>query len=1228
APDGIFVKPMPLLTLDYFLPREVHANDPLTSVVESPEPFTLGVRVRNNGQGTARNVSIDSAQPRIVENTQGLAIGFEILDSQVNDRPVAPTLLLGFGDIPPQASTVGRWSMVTSLSGKFVDFQAAFSHADELGGALTSLLEAANTHWLIRDVLVDLPGRDGVRDFLAEDGADLRVHESSGDDFPVADHSAQSVLTYLGQHGAEHHYTLETAATPGFLYLRLPDPGQGGLAIRDVIRSDGKRLREPNAWRSRTRNQTMEWDYAINLFDAQSTGRYTLILTAVADVPQPPVIAFLPDRVTHERGQLSFLVEASDPHGGEITLSSPGLPGNAAFVDQGTGTGVFTWHPRDGDAGVYDVTFMAANAHLESARTATITVNPWWDPDGEGLEPPEDDDSNTDDEDEQEPEEPVAGIHGQSGLAEVAADWRVLTLHHAFEAPVLLLGAPSEGAIGPGVVEARRRADGHFDIRLVEWNAEVASEGVETLPYLVLEAGHYHLLDGSRWEVGVIELPADGAWHNVEFSAPFETPPTLLLSPQSADDGQAPMAARSAATDAQSFSAALLGTVENEGEPANRHIAYLAIAQSQAAGSLVLDDVSRAYAVKTVELIEAHTEVGQTHLRLDLPFEPETPVVEQAHVLTLDSGSFATLATADATWPAGVRRGNPGGDTGDGDTGDGDTGDGDTGDGDAGDGDAGDGDAGDGDTGDGDAGDGDTGDGDTGDGDSSDDPNAPQVEVPADIFVDAVGRLTPVFLGQAQAWSSSGEPLEVVPDRTAIFTPGRHGVIWRAVDADGNVGFSTQYVHVRPLANFGVDQWVAQGSTVTVTVYLNGVAPAYPVELAYTVDGGANYPLEHNAVSGVLVLEDGETEGRITFDVHALGDTGAPDRAVRFRLTEAANAAVGAWNTHHVWITEHGLPPVVRLEASQQLDANGQPIATRKVLRDGGLVTVRVEPGTAEAHAYDWTGTANVLINQPDDDPGTFVFDPAGLGSGYYRVVVDVTTTAPPLLDSRQTLLLQVLGHCPYAATGPCTDLGDSQGDGLADYLRREATPAGTVATADGQWLGTMPGLRIRQGWTASAAGHASATVQRSDLAGKKYGRAAPAPQSGPHLAGYQQVGSIYDFEVTGMSKVGASVAVTIPLLDSVAVTQSARYLVFHEGIGWRDFVEDTANRLHSSSRDAAGECPLAGDPRYRPGLVAGARCLQLTLQDGGPNDTGGDANGLIRSTGALYVRTGGPGRR
>ena len=76
-----------------------------------------------------------------MENKQGLLINFLITGSYVNDQPATPSLLINFGEVAAAKASTRRWLMRTTLSGRFVEFTATFAHADELGGALTSLVD-------------------------------------------------------------------------------------------------------------------------------------------------------------------------------------------------------------------------------------------------------------------------------------------------------------------------------------------------------------------------------------------------------------------------------------------------------------------------------------------------------------------------------------------------------------------------------------------------------------------------------------------------------------------------------------------------------------------------------------------------------------------------------------------------------------------------------------------------------------------------------------------------------------------------------------------------------------------------------------------------------------------------------------------------------------------------------------------------------------------------------
>ncbi|MDZ4811387.1 MAG: hypothetical protein SGI99_02075, partial [Pseudomonadota bacterium] len=121
----------------------------------------------------------------------------------MQSEPAQPTLLLDFAQIDASTSKVGRWLMSTTLVGRFSEFTAEYTHDDALGGALTSLIESVTPHELVKDVRVDLNGRDAVRDFLALDINTYRTYESNGTDTLVIDRSLGATLS----------------AQPGDLYL-------------------------------------------------------------------------------------------------------------------------------------------------------------------------------------------------------------------------------------------------------------------------------------------------------------------------------------------------------------------------------------------------------------------------------------------------------------------------------------------------------------------------------------------------------------------------------------------------------------------------------------------------------------------------------------------------------------------------------------------------------------------------------------------------------------------------------------------------------------------------------------------------------------------------------------------------------------------------------------------------------------------------------------------------
>jgi len=171
-PAVITVQPDAALKVTYFHQVSLYADDPWTPELEPSVPYDLGVMVTNVGAGAARNLTITSGQPVIVENEKGLLIDFQIVGAQVNNQPVEKSLTVNFGDVAPGSIEVGRWELTSSLQGMFNNFTASFQYLTGLGDPRTSLIKSLNILPLIHTVKDSRVGADTLPDFLTDEVAD------------------------------------------------------------------------------------------------------------------------------------------------------------------------------------------------------------------------------------------------------------------------------------------------------------------------------------------------------------------------------------------------------------------------------------------------------------------------------------------------------------------------------------------------------------------------------------------------------------------------------------------------------------------------------------------------------------------------------------------------------------------------------------------------------------------------------------------------------------------------------------------------------------------------------------------------------------------------------------------------------------------------------------------------------------------------------------------------
>ncbi len=281
-PSLITVYPAAKLEVNYFLQKDVIGDDPSTPEIEPGEPAVLGVLVTNTGGGTADDLSINTAQPNIVDNEKGLAVDFEIVGSQVDGQPVSPSLTVDFGNLSPGQTGDADFQLLSSLQGQFQDFDATFTHSDDLGGLTTSLIDSVQTHELIHAGNFTFPGSTGEQDYLVNDIPDPTdtpdtVYLSNGTTAPV--NAATNVTASNSVSDSQLSVSLTANVTSGWTYLQVADPG-AGYTLKSVTRSDGTVIPvSDQAW---TTDRTIApsgkavVDNELHILDLNSTGSYTL----------------------------------------------------------------------------------------------------------------------------------------------------------------------------------------------------------------------------------------------------------------------------------------------------------------------------------------------------------------------------------------------------------------------------------------------------------------------------------------------------------------------------------------------------------------------------------------------------------------------------------------------------------------------------------------------------------------------------------------------------------------------------------------------------------------------------------------------------------------------------------------------------------------------------------------------------------------------------------------
>ena len=247
-PVDITVNPSPDLYVDYFMQRDILGDDALTlGVVEPSIPAELGVIIHNKGAGIAKNVTLETAEPEIIDNEHGLAIEFAMYGASFNGSPRQLGLMeIPFGNIESGHTAVGEWLFTSSLLGHFVSYTAHVIHNSSYDNPDLSLVSHLDIHELVHPIYAYGNLDDGINDFLVNDNPDAydtpdSIYFSNGGKTSVGVVDGISFDHYVSPSDTIVTLTVVPSRI-GWNYGVTDDPGMNEYEIVSCIRNDDNQV--------------------------------------------------------------------------------------------------------------------------------------------------------------------------------------------------------------------------------------------------------------------------------------------------------------------------------------------------------------------------------------------------------------------------------------------------------------------------------------------------------------------------------------------------------------------------------------------------------------------------------------------------------------------------------------------------------------------------------------------------------------------------------------------------------------------------------------------------------------------------------------------------------------------------------------------------------------------------------------------------------------------------
>ena len=493
------------------------------------------------------------------------------------------------------------------------------------------------------------------------------------------------------------------------------------------------------------------------------------------------------------------------------------------------------------------------------------------------------------------------------------------------------------------------------------------------------------------------------------------------------------------------------------------------------------------------------------------------------------------------------------------------------------------------------------------------DTSAPTFDIQPEQIIEARGHLTDVsqIIALVAYDLVDGEiPFSIISETQ--LTAGQHTVTITAIDSSQNELVSYLDILIIPQVLISQSNTVLLGQQAIVNISLSGETLS-PVVISYEISGAG-------AQNGYYDLIINNAEG--TDLVIDLLDSSKAGDQFQLTLIESEQAVITNNNVSIIDIIDRNIEPKGSFTVSQQ------GLLSHVISKEAGtaLIELNAFDANADQLSIDWQ-LPDTLVNNDIVD-NRLQLDPSTLLAGTYRIIAVLSEQeTTELYSSSIAVDINVIDSFPVLGEGDSDSDGisdivegvsDSDGDGIADYLDTDTNTSrlpllnqsGGIQTPVGVKLSLGSVVRASQGLSAQ-----HAVITMADIAA--HGDQGNSAQNTADVH-YTGLTSITNFTVSSDDANFNQAIVVIPLIDEQFIPTNASYRKFIASKGWFDFVIDESNIISSARKDDNGNCPLPESVIFTVGLTEGDQCIQLVIEDGGPNDADGFKNGHVEDPGLL----------